>query len=159
MWLTWTEHLIAAARHSPQAFDFVKTQIVIPRTSKTHDQDEKDRATKVMSMILDHGLPYEITFQCTPNTVEFSYVLDMLTATCPNWYISPSPNCDYYYNDGIPNRDELIEMTTNNLTMGGFPYERLVVFVNKSAAAMIKLYDIVDDIKDYSDVMEKYKSL
>lgn len=45
MWLKWTEHLIAAARHSPQAFDFLKTQIVISRTSKTHDQDEKDRAT------------------------------------------------------------------------------------------------------------------
>ena len=152
MLLAWTEHIIAAARHSPQALDFVKAQMARPRTD--YDQDKIDCATKVMSMILDHGLPYEITFQCTPNTVDFVYVLDMLTTTCPNWYISPSS--DYYYNDGVPNRDELIEMTTNKLTMGGFPYERLVVFVNKSAAAMIQLYDIATDIKDYSDVMEKY---
>ena len=152
MFLAWTEHLIAAARHSPQALDFVKAQMARPRTD--YDQDKIDCATKVMSMILDHSLPYEITFQCTPNTVDFAYVLDMLTTTCPNWYISP--HCDYYYDDGVPNRDELIKITSNKLTMGGFPYERLVVFVNKSAAAMIKLYDIVSDIKDYTDIMEKY---
>lgn len=153
--INWTTTILAAARHSPQALDFVKSQLYPTSVRFDGEKAAMGRALKTLSMIIDHRLPYEIRFQYTPDTVEFGHVLDMFTLVCPNWRISP--HCDFYYDGGIPNRDVLIKQTTVKLTAGGFPYQKLITYVNKSAAAMIQLYDIPFlTVDDYSDIMEKY---
>ena len=154
----WCNLLVAAARHSPETLAFIKNQLDVMGKSlhlTSHDRTDITYAPIRLSMIVDEQLPYEVMFQCTPDTIAFTDVLDMLESTCPQW--KHSPQCDYYW-VGRPNRAKLIEATENIKTQGGFPYQQLVVFVNKSAAAMIRLYGIETASEDFTDVMKKYSA-
>jgi hypothetical protein len=152
----WIALFLAAARHSPEALSFVKSL----DTNAIDRYAAKDRyaANRLVSLIIEDELPYEVTFQCTSDTVAFETVLETLSGMCPNWKLSP--RCYYYamgYHDKqTPNHKALKEQTARRKTQDAH-YERLIVCVNQNAAAMLKMYDdIVLEVNDYSDIMEKY---
>ena len=160
----WTKLLLDAARHSPQALEFVRAArddphidgwraYPPPRSGSVNAT--RDAAKELDELIFKNGLQYHIMFQCTPDSkVKFDMLLDALYKFCPHWRFHP--NSEYRWTvitNGVVNRAELRErIDAEPRTQGGFLYERIDALVNQEAYVILKvmcsdLY-LIDDFSE-----------
>lgn len=161
----WIKLLIEAARHSPQALDFVRKSMspnnnsewrTYPPSRSGSVNAMKDAANELNSLIFDQRLVYSISFQCTPESnPTFGTLLDALYKYCPLWRFHPKSSYIWteIANDGSVSRSDLEErIESGGRTQGGFRYERIDALVNQEAYVVLKVMcrdlHLVDDFSD-----------
>lgn len=169
----WFAHIRAAAAHSPQALDFAHKALVRARREggRTAECEAMDYALGAFDVIVNQRLPYYICIhEGVGQTEKLVDTVAALGRLCPNWRIRPGwhrMDHDKYIErskddwgprlvgpDGKIVPEVLFARLDKIETLGGVPYRSLLAFVNKSAAAHVKMFYEYATIEDYSDLME-----